>query len=164
MTIFQGKWTNYSLLITSLKKIYKFIHSIPLTYIYIMPVKSVVYLFIWHWPKMLTWGQSKEALLWCFFTLISTTLSLNCTVLSWKQRNPDSKSQSWCPGNNSHTWRTFVWWRKSTACWGSHCPRKAGTGSPEGLGPAVVAATVAGAPVRLPQQPRDNFHQNWQIP
>ena len=42
-----------------------------------------------------------------------------------------------------------MWWRKSTACWGSHCPRKAGTGSPKGLGPAVAAATVAGAPGRF---------------
>lgn len=32
--------------------------------------------------------------LWCSYTLISTTLSLNCTVLGSKQRNPDSKIQS----------------------------------------------------------------------
>ena len=121
------------------------------------PVKSVVYLLIWQWPKtecalggnqkrhkagLHTGFQRRRTsrFFWCFYTLISTTLSLNCTVLGLKQRNPDSKSQSWGPGNNSHTRRTFVWWRKSTACWGSHCPRKAGTGSPKGLGPAVAAA------------------------
>ena len=148
-----------------IKSINLFILFLLLTFIW-CPVKSVVYLLIWQWPKtecalggnqkrhkagLHTGFQRRRTsrFFWCFYTLISTTLSLNCTVLGLKQRNPDSKSQSWGPGNNSHTRRTFVWWRKSTACWGSHCPRKAGTGSPKGLGPAVAAATVAGAPGRF---------------
>lgn len=37
-------------------------------------------------------------------------------------------------------WRRRSWWRKSTACRGSHCPWEAATGNPGGPGPEAVAA------------------------
>ena len=42
--------------------------------------------------------------------------------------------------------RRRSWWRKSTACRGSHCPWEAATRSPGGPGPEAAAA---GAPMRI---------------
>nr|CAI9713543.1 unnamed protein product [Rangifer tarandus platyrhynchus] len=44
--------------------------------------------------------------------------------------------------------RRRSWWRKSTACRGSHCPWEAATGSPGGPGPEATAA-AAGARMRI---------------
>lgn len=38
------------------------------------------------------------------------------------------------------TARRRSWWRKSTACRGSHCPWEAATGNPGGPGPEAAAA------------------------